>query len=179
MLLFHPQEKCIRTARWNQGQLLAEVSPVNESEDDQDPSVEEIASRLRGKTLKVYWFLLRHPQPTTLRDIQKGTGLSSPSLASYHLDKLKELELVGEDNHGQFILKRNVKVGILRFFAGSGRLLVPRYLFYAVFYSTLLMVCFIFNLFRFGPISVLLLLVLSFGVLTSWVETIRTWKIKI
>jgi len=89
------------------------------------------------------------------------------------------LELVGEDNHGQFILKRNVKVGILRFFAGSGRLLVPRYLFYAVFYSTLLMVCFIFNLFQFGPISVLLLLVLCFGLLTSWVETIRTWKIKI
>jgi DNA-binding transcriptional ArsR family regulator len=136
---------------------------VNESEDDQDPSVEEIASRLKGKTLKVYWFLLRHPQPTTLREIQRETGLSSPSLASYHLDKLKELELVGEDNHGQFILKRNVKVGILRFFAGS----------------TLLMVCFIFNLFRFGPISVLLFLVLCFGLLTSWVETIRTWKIKI
>lgn len=152
---------------------------MNDESRSAEPSVEEMASKLKGKTLTVYWFLLRNPKPTSLREIQSGTGLSSPSLVSYHLKKLKDLDLISEDRYGQFALKKDVKVGILRFFVGSGRLLVPRYQFYAVFYSTLLIFGLFFGVFTLAPVSILLLIVLCFGTVTSWIETIRAWRIKI
>lgn len=144
-----------------------------------DSSIEEIASKLKGKTLKVYWYLLKNPKNAGLRDIQRGANLSSPSLASYHLDKLKELGLVSANKHGTFNLESDVKVGILRFFIGSGRLLVPRYLFYAMFYSALIPCFLIFIPLTLGPVSILLLFVLCFGAVTAWLETIRAWRIEI
>jgi hypothetical protein len=44
---------------------------------------------IRGNTLKIYLYLLRHG-PSELRNVQRGVGLSSASLASYHLGKLSE-----------------------------------------------------------------------------------------
>lgn len=146
---------------------------------DMQSEVESIASKLKGKTLSVYWFLLKNPKKVSLREIQRGAGLSSPSLASYHLDKLKNLELISTNEYGEFSLRRDIKVGILRFFVGSGRFLVPRNMFYAVFYSTLIPCSIIFIPLTLGPLSMLLLFVLSFGAITSWIETIKAWRMEI
>ena len=141
--------------------------------------MDEITAKLTGKTLKVYWFLLKNPNGTRLRDIQRNTGLSSPSLASYHLDKLINLDLIENDPHGLFYPKRLVRVGMLQFFIGQGRLMVPRYLFYVVFYLVFLVGFIIAYPFTFGPLSILLVTVLIFGLATSLVETYKAWKIKI
>ncbi|TFF68303.1 ArsR family transcriptional regulator, partial [Candidatus Thorarchaeota archaeon] len=56
-------------------------------------SEEELAKSLKGKTLRVYWYMLRHTEPMTAREIQRGTRLSSPSLSMHHLEKLKDCGL--------------------------------------------------------------------------------------
>ena len=100
-------------------------------------SDEELAASLKGKTLRVYWYMLRHPEPLTAREIQRGADLSSPSLSMHHLERLKEFGLVDKNVHGQYTIVRDVRVGMLKQFIGRGRLMVPRFLFYATFYTSL------------------------------------------
>ena len=100
-------------------------------------SDEELAASLKGKTLRVYWYMLRHPEPLTAREIQRGADLSSPSLSMHHLERLKEFGLVDKNVHGQYTILRDVRVGMLKQFIGRGRLMVPRFLFYATFYTSL------------------------------------------
>jgi hypothetical protein len=104
---------------------------------DEVVSEDELAASLKGKTLGVYWYMLRHPTPLTAREIQRGANLSSPSLSMHHLERLRTLGLVDKDVHGQYTVLRDVRVGILKQFIGRGRLMVPRFLFYATFYSSL------------------------------------------
>ena len=56
-------------------------------------------NEIKGNTLKVYLYLLRNG-PAELREIQRGIGLSSPSLVSYHLGKLTEAGFAGQDEFG-------------------------------------------------------------------------------
>lgn len=51
-------------------------------------------SRLTGTTLKVYRLLYKEGKPLGLFEVQKMVGLSSPSVARYHLDKLLNQGLV-------------------------------------------------------------------------------------
>ena len=152
---------------------------MNGTDKKHDDNANDISSTLKGKTLRVYWYMLRNPKEASLREIQRGTNLSSPSLATYHLDKLVGLGLVEVDPHGLFYLKQDVKVGVLRFFIGSGRFLVPRYFCYAIFYSTIIPLFFLLVPFILGPITFILLFVLSFGAVTSWIEAFRAWKMEI
>ncbi|MHA1881736.1 MAG: hypothetical protein ACTSUO_01680 [Candidatus Thorarchaeota archaeon] len=155
------------------------VSSLNYDDSTREIDGDEIYEKLTGRTLKVYWFLLKNPNGARLRDIQRNTGLSSPSLASYHLDKLINLDLVENDLHGLFYPKRLIRVGVLHFFIGQGRLMVPRYLFYVVFYLVFLVGFIIAFPFTFGPLSILLVAALIFGLATSLAETYKAWKIKI
>src|SRR3972149_2997568 len=99
-----------------------------------------LESALKGKTLIVYWYLLQQSTHTVgVRELQRALGFSSPSIALHHLEKLQDLGLVGRTGTGEYVLEGEVKVGILRFFTRMGRFLVPRYLFYSVLFSTMLM----------------------------------------
>ena len=135
-----------------------------------------IESQLKGKTLLVYWFMLRSPgSKVGVRQIQRALGFSSPSVASYHLDKLRSLGLV-ENLLGDYFLKEDVKVGVLKFFTRLGRFLVPRYLFYSVFFSTMLIVYLILYGHSGGIHNVIAVL---FGVLACsilWFETLKLWR---
>ncbi len=152
---------------------------MESTDDNNNLTLEEISALLKGKTMSVYWYILKNTKGVTLKQVQIGTKLSTPSLASYHLTKLKELELVKVDNHGVYFLKRDIKVGVLQFFVGSGKLLVPRYAFYSVFYTMILVGYILTFPLIIAPLSILLLCILAFGILTSWIETIRVWRIKI
>ncbi|MDH5483575.1 MAG: hypothetical protein OEY22_11975, partial [Candidatus Bathyarchaeota archaeon] len=73
-----------------------------------------------------------------VREVQRKLGFSSPSVAVYHLDKLMSLELVEKTVTGEYVLISEVKTGLLRFFTRLGRFLIPRYLFYSVWFTTML-----------------------------------------
>jgi len=140
---------------------------------------EEIDSLLKGKTQRVYFYMLRHLRPLGMREIQRGSGLSSPSLAIYHLNKLKNLSLIDVDEDGQYYVVQEFKAGLLRLFAGSGRFLVPRYFFYSVFYTAVLIGVVVFIPTFLNSAGLLLIAVLIFATLTSWRETLNVWRVKI
>ncbi len=155
--------------------ILAEWSPLNEDELSED----RLSEVLKGKTLQVYWYMLRHPAPHTAREIQRGVNLSSPSLSLHHLERLRSVGLVEKDVHGQYTVRRDVRVGVLKLFVGRGRLMVPRYIFYATFYSsvTAALSTAMYLTGRFNDSFSLTLIMLLFSVcLVLWIETVRIWR---
>lgn len=143
----------------------------------EEPTDDELAELIKGKTLSVYWYMLRHPEPLTAREIQRGAELSSPSLSMHHLERLKQYGLVDKDVHGQYTIKRDVRIGILNQFMGRGRIMVPRFLFYATFYSSLtaalgsLLVWVVPNWYS----AILLVLLVSVCVVL-WYEALKVWR---
>ncbi len=143
----------------------------------EEPDVTVLESQLKGKTLKVYWYMLQHPSRSVgVREIQRALRFSSPSVALHHLEKLEDLGLVQKKATGEYIIKEEVKVGILRLFNRMGHFLVPRYLFYSVLFTTMLAtytaICFIGNILP-------NFYALMFGLIASaafWIETIRIWR---
>jgi len=96
---------------------------------------------LKGNTLLVYLYLVRNPTPAGPREIQKKLNFSSPALATYHLEKLEELGLVRKDQNG-YVLTKEIKIGALSQVVKFGSLILPRYIFYTVFFSTML-ICYL------------------------------------
>jgi DNA-binding transcriptional ArsR family regulator len=98
-------------------------------------SADESEKALKGTTLEVYRFLLKKSKPVGIREVQRALGLSSPSVATYHLSKLEDMGLLKRESSGytvnRFLLEYSVKVN---------RFLVPRYLFYAVFAFAILLI---------------------------------------
>jgi len=138
-----------------------------------------IESQLKGKTLQIYWYLLRSPSSRVgVREIQRSLGLSSPSVASHHLEKLLSLGLVEKSMTGEYFLVQEVKVGLLRFFTRLGRFLVPRYLFYSLWLSTM----FVIYLTLYWPSGCIHnVAAIIFGSIASvilWFETVRLWRAK-
>jgi hypothetical protein len=52
---------------------------------------------LTGTTLRVYRYLYRMGKPCGIREIQRGLGLSSSSVALYHVRKLLDAGLIREE----------------------------------------------------------------------------------
>jgi DNA-binding transcriptional ArsR family regulator len=89
---------------------------------------------LRGKAWKVYWLLLKTGSPISVREVQRILHFSSPSVAHHHLEQLRDLGLVEKQEiGGHYFLVGEVKIGVLRHYVKLGKLLFPRYFFYAVF----------------------------------------------
>jgi len=138
-----------------------------------------IESQLKGKTLLVYWYMLRSSRSSVgVREVQRALGFSSPSVAAHHLNKLLSLGLIDQKGTGEYFITQEVKVGLLRFFTRLGRFLIPRYLFYSVWLSTMLIVYLIFYGLN-GSIHNIAAII--FGVIAClilWFETVRLWKEK-
>ena len=134
---------------------------------------------LRGKAWKVYWLLLKQDCPMSVREVQRALRFSSPSVAQHHLERLCELGLVTKQTvGGSYVLASKVKVGVLRHFVKFGRLLFPRYFFYAVFSTTLYIIY--LTIFMQGLNRESLFIAL-FGAVVSiifWYEAVRVWLLK-
>jgi len=133
---------------------------------------------LRGKAWKVYWLLLKRDSPMSVREVQRALRFSSPSVAQHHLERLRELGLVQQKTAGGYFLVSKVKVGVLRHFVKFGRLMFPRYFFYAVFSTTLYVIYLTIFMQGFSRESLFITL---FGAVVSiilWYEAIRMWSLK-
>jgi len=143
----------------------------------EDAGVFEYA--LRGKDWNVYWLLLKNGRPMSVREIQKALHFSSPSVAQHHLEQLRQLRLVKkEEVGGNYSLTSYVKIGVLRHFVKLGRLMFPRYFFYALF-STTFYLFYVFVLMQ--GFTRENLFILAFGAITTaifWVEALRIWSLK-
>ena len=137
-----------------------------------------IESELNGKTLLVYMHILKGGQETVgVREVQRALGFSSPSVAAYHLQKLQDLGLV-ENAYGDYRLIKEVKVGVLRSFVSVGGVMLPRFLFYAVLITSMLvtfLATFPFVLTR----EYITTLVMGFvPAAVFWYETVKIWREK-
>lgn len=90
----------------------------------------QVAELLKGKTMKVYALLLTQDS-MRMRDIQHTLDFSSPSLVIHHLTKLMDAGLVKKDAHGDYSIKKDVRVGSLTLFVKLGRHFLPRFVFLA------------------------------------------------
>ena len=139
----------------------------------------ELEYALRGKAWRVYWLLLKTGKPMGVREVQRALHFSSPSIAFHHLEQLRELGLVLKDEiGGHYSLVSEVKIGVLRHYVKLGKLLFPRYFFYALF-STVFYITYLAVLFTgFTRDN---LFILTFGAIVSaifWYEAYRVWGMR-
>lgn len=139
----------------------------------------EFEYKLKGKAWKVYWLLLKKGRPMSVREVEKALRFSSPSVAQHHLEQLRQMGLVQkEKTGGNYILVSEVKIGVLKHFVKLGRLMFPRYFFYAIF-SSAFYIAYIIILMQ--DLTRENLFILSFGVIVTlifWYEAIRFWRLK-
>ncbi|MFX1517895.1 MAG: winged helix-turn-helix domain-containing protein [Promethearchaeota archaeon] len=160
---------------------LRRVMRLSENIDEDNAGTQEInyETMIKGTTLDVYFYLLRKKSSAGVREIQRSLDLSSPSVSSYHLDKLETLGIVRKNRFGNYEVAKKIDIGALNQFIMIGNYTLPRFFFYAVFVSVLFIGYII--LFLTPPLStgeVFALIFGIFGVVICWVETILSWQHK-
>jgi len=90
---------------------------------------------LAGTTYRVYRHMLRRRKPLGVSVIQKELGLSSPSVAQYHIRKLLQLGLIKEEQGG-YIVDKVVLENIIRI----RRISIPVQTAYVAFFGVTLLV---------------------------------------
>ncbi len=129
---------------------------------------------IRGNTLKVYLYLLKHG-PSELRDVQRGVGLSSASLASYHLTRLSESGFVGQDEFGKYFAIKSSSDKVLDGYSKVGSAVVPQLFFFSLLFSILVVFFSVETLFSSGFAPYLI--AVSVGmIVVFWFETVRLWR---
>lgn len=138
-----------------------------------------IESELKGVTLRVYWHILgSRDQVVGVRPVQRALGLSSPSVALHHLEKLKDLGLLEKDSTGEYHLIEQVKVGVLQNFVGVFGFMLPRYLFYSTMFTVMLAVYPIIYRPDFSAHNIMAFILGITAVAVSWSETWRAWRLR-
>lgn len=86
---------------------------------------------LEGNALSVYAYIVHVNRPVGTRDVTRGAGLSSTSVAYRHLQKLENLGLIEKNRYGDYVLKQKVNING---HVWVGKNLVPRLMFYSFFF---------------------------------------------
>jgi hypothetical protein len=136
---------------------------------------EKIDNQLKGNTLKVYMFLLKSPSSSVgIREVQRALKFSSPTLAQYHLEKLRELGLIRKEST-EYVLVSDVKVGVLRQFYRFGAVLVPRFVLYAVLFTVMLGFLF-FIVSEMSLVAAYAFMLAGFGAAIFWYEAFKALR---
>jgi DNA-binding transcriptional ArsR family regulator len=99
---------------------------------------------LQGTTLKVYLHILKSGKERIgVRELMRDMNMKTPSHAYYHLDKLVSIGLL-EKRYGDYYIVKNIKIEYLRDFIFIGSSLIPKFLFYSVFFIVILIYSIIF-----------------------------------
>ena len=88
-----------------------------------------------GTTLNVYSFVVKKGEPVGPREVMRGVNLSSPSVAYWHLQKLESSGLLQKNKTGEYVVKEKTSI------SGHiwiGRNLVPRLIFYSLFFLSVI-----------------------------------------
>jgi len=137
-----------------------------------------IESEVKGTTLRVYWEVFKSPRPVGVREVQRLIRFSSPSTALYHLEKLRELGVARKDEHGRYEVVEQIRPSQFRMFLRIGRIILPRFVFYAVFFVAALLMYVVQSLLTGSEIN-MMALIFGFSAATVCVyETVRIWRDK-
>jgi len=138
-----------------------------------------VEAELKGSTLRVYWEVFRSPRPLGVREVQRLIRFSSPSTALYHLEKLRELGVARKDENGRYQIVEEIKPSQFRMFLRIGRIILPRFVFYAVFFVAAVVMYIAQSLLTGSEANVMALILGSSAALVCAYEAIRIWRDKI
>ena len=96
----------------------------------------QLSDELEGNTLQVYSFVIKESKPVGPREVMRGAGLSSPSVAYRQLQKLENLGLIEKNELGEYLALE--KTGVSGH-VWIGKTLVPRMVFYSFFFMGVLL----------------------------------------
>jgi hypothetical protein len=143
----------------------------------------ELANNLlQGKTLQVYWYIFTHNQ-AGIREIQKALNFTSSGTVSYQVTKLLNAGIIIKDeSEGKYMINKEIKIGVLKFFIRIGNRMFPRIALYLIVYILgftvfLLLVAISGYGFVWNPLNLFLLLLLIIGIIIFVVESFRIWKL--
>lgn len=135
---------------------------------------------LKGNTLRVYMHLYRSKTSSIgVRDVQRELGFSSPTLAKYHLEKLKTIGLLSfNEATGEYTLIKEVKVDVLQPFISLGSLIIPRLFTYAAMISVLFAYTLIIVIpsGNFPELEFYSIVIGAVSLFAFWYETFRSWR---
>jgi DNA-binding transcriptional ArsR family regulator len=94
-----------------------------------------VNAELEDTTFTVYSYVIKESRPVGPREVMRGANLSSPSVAYRHLQKLEDLGLLEKNEEGRYIVKEKAKISG---YLWIGRTLVPRLIFYSLFFIGIL-----------------------------------------
>jgi len=138
-------------------------------------SQKKIDTHLRGNTLRVYLYLLKVPRGSAgIREVQRALHFSSPTLAQYHLEKLKELGLAKKEST-EYVAIGEANVSVMKPFIKFGAVFVPRFVLYAVLF-TILFFIFLSQLGEVSFYSVYGLVVTLIAAAILWYESARAMR---
>jgi hypothetical protein len=135
-----------------------------------------IESELKGTTLRVYWEVFKSPKPVGVREMQRLIHFSSPSTALYHLEKLRELGVVRKDEYGHYESVGEIKPSQFRMFLRIGKIMLPRFVFYAVFFVAAVVMYVVQSLLVGSEVNLMALILGSAAALVCVYEAVRIWK---
>ena len=135
-----------------------------------------VDAELKGNTLRVYIYALKK-RKVGVREVQRALLMSNPSLAQYHLNKLRDLGLVSEDN-GEYEVVGEVKVDVMRDFLRLGTLIVPRFIFYAVVFTVFAAYLTLVSssYYTLVPVLAWFTVALAAAAVAFWYEAVRAWR---
>jgi hypothetical protein len=87
--------------------------------------------RIYGKTLEVYMCILTSEGSKGVREVCRDLGLSTPSLAQYHINKLIDLNLIRIDLDGRYRVNDQESIEALNSFLLLRGMLIPRLVIYS------------------------------------------------
>ena len=90
---------------------------------------------LEGITLNVYLQVVKKGKPVGPRDVMKAAGLSSPSVAYRHLQKLEDLDYLQKNEYGEYTAKKKAQIPG---YVWIGRRLMPAMWRYSIIFLALL-----------------------------------------
>ncbi|MFW9822629.1 MAG: hypothetical protein ACFFE4_06830, partial [Candidatus Thorarchaeota archaeon] len=137
---------------------------------------------LQGKTFQVYWYIFTH-QRAGIREIQKALNFSSSGTVAYQISKLlKAGVILREKLEGKYIINREIKIGVLKFFIRFRNRLIPRVSLYLLIYILgfsvyLILIVITEDQFLFNPLGLLLLFFLITGTIIFIFESYKVWKL--
>jgi hypothetical protein len=137
---------------------------------------EDVQAQLKGNTLRMYVYVLRQ-RKVGVRQAQRALRLSNPSLAQYHLTKLVEMGLLKEEG-GEYEITKEVKVDLMRDFLRVGTLLVPRFVFYAAFFTVFAayFIVVAVEVLAAEQLAIWPAALLGIASAVFWFEAIKAWK---
>ena len=135
-----------------------------------------VFNQVYGKTWDVYLCVLNSDDPIGVREIWSKLGLSTPTLAQNHVNKLLELRLIESTPQGKYVTNDVERLETLKNFLALRGLMIPRMVVYAALLSGVMLSYVTFWPWRGDFRDLVVLAVTLFSVSMFLFEAVKQYK---